>query len=153
MKKTELSDKDKLIIERWEQGFTGSDIGNEFGMTRNAVMGKLARLRKLGLVTYKMNAKISLKDVKPKKLKLVKTFNSYPKMFRGRLPPTPLPKMLPVKGKPIKFLDLKPFTCRYIVNDGKPSEFMFCGKPKMIRSYCDEHARLCYMPTKTKEKL
>lgn len=152
MDKNELSDKDKLMIELWDKGYTGSQIANEVSMTRNAVMGKLSRLRKLGLVAYKMKAKVDLKNMKPKSLKLAKAFNSYPKMFRHRMPPAPLPEMPPIKDKPIKFMDLTPFSCRYIVNDGKASEFLFCGKPKMIRSYCEDHAKLCYLPPKTKEK-
>ncbi len=152
MKKTELTERDKKIIELWDQKFTGGQIAAELSMTRNAVMGRLGRFRKMGLVAYKMSAKVDLKDMKSGILKTVKKYNANPKMFRGRLPPTPLPEMPPVKDKPIGFFELTPFTCRYIVNDGKASEFLFCGKPKMIRSYCEDHARLCYLPPRVKEK-
>ena len=151
MKKTELSDRDKLIIELWEKEYTGEQIAKELCVTRNTVMGRLARFRKQGLVAYKMNAKIALKDVKSKSLKRIKIFNAHPRMFRGRLPPTPLPELPPIKDKPVKFMDLTPFSCRFIVNEGKASEFLFCGKPKMIRSYCEDHAKLCYLPPKVKE--
>lgn len=151
MKNIELSDKDKLIIELWDKGYTGGHIANEVSLTRNAVMGRIGRFRKQGLVGYKMHAKIDLKKATPKALKAVKAFNFYPKMFRNRLPPAPLPELPPVKDKPISFMELTPFTCRFVVNDGKASEFLFCGKPKMIRSYCEDHARLCYLPPRVKE--
>jgi len=152
MKKTELSDRDKSIIELWDNKYTGAQIAKELCMTRNAVMGRLARFRRMGLVGYKMNAKIALKDVKSSTLKRVKTFNAYPKVFRGRKPPTPLPEMAPIKDKPVKLFDLTPFTCRYVVNDGKASDFLFCGKPKVRQSYCSEHYNLCYMPPRKKEQ-
>lgn len=153
MKKIEITDQEKIIIELWEKDYSGAQIAKELCMTRGAVMGKIARLRKRNLVAYKMSAKVVLKGVKSNTLKKVKEFNAYPRMFRGKLPPTPLPEMPPIKDKPIGFFELTPFTCRYIVNDGKPSQFLFCDKPKVIRSYCDEHAKLCYLPPKKKEKV
>jgi GcrA cell cycle regulator len=145
-----LSERDLTIIRLWESGMTGRDIANELGTTRNAVLGKLRRLRLDGHVSYKMNAKVDLKKATPKKIKEAKSFNLNRKSIRGVQPPMPLPKPRPIKHEPIKFMDLTPFSCRYVVNEGHASTFLFCGKPKTGRAYCDDHAKICYVPSKYK---
>lgn len=149
-KKKELTERDHMIIRLWESGMTGGDIARELGTTRSAVLGKLRRLRLDGHVSYKMNAKVDLKEATPKKLKAAKSFNLNKKISRFVLPPTPLPKPRPIKHEPIKFMDLTPFSCRYVVNDGHASTFLFCGKLKVKGSYCEDHAKICYMPSKYK---
>lgn len=42
--------------------------------------------------------------------------------------------------------ELKPTSCRYVLNEGNPASYIFCGKPKAASSYCAEHYRLCYVP-------
>jgi len=52
-------------------------------------------------------------------------------------------------GKPLKFEQLTPKSCRFVINSGAVKDFLFCGKEKTRRSYCEEHAKLCYYtPTK-----
>jgi len=146
----ELTDRDQEIIKLWESGLTGSQIAKELLTTRSAILGKLRRLRLDGHVSYKMNVKVDLKSATKKQIKEAKSFNLHRKSIRGVLPPQPLPKPRPIKHEPIKFIDLTPFSCRYIVNDGHASTFLFCGKPKTNRSYCDDHAKICYVPSKHK---
>ena len=148
--KKELSDRDREIIKLWESGLTGGQIAKELETTRSAILGKLRRLRLDGHVSYKMNAKVDLKKATKKEIKEAKSFNLNRKSIRGVQPPQPLPKPRPIKHEPIKFIDLTPFSCRYIVNEGHASTFLFCGKPKVKGSYCDDHAKICYVPSKYK---
>jgi hypothetical protein len=149
-KKQGVSERDYKIIALWESGLTGGQIAKELETTRSAILGKLRRLRLDGHVSYKMNVKVDLKSATKKEIKEAKSFNLHRKSIRGVQPPQPLPKPRPIKHEPIKFMDLTPFSCRYIVNDGHASTFLFCGKPKVKGSYCDDHANICYVPSKHK---
>ena len=147
-KKKDLTERDREIIALWEKGLTGGQIAKELHTTRSAILGKLRRLRLDGHVSYKMNAKVDLKKATPQKIKAAKSFNLNKKISRIAIPPTPLPKPRPIKHEPIKFMDLTPFSCRYVVNEGHASTFLFCGKPKTKGSYCADHASICYVPSK-----
>ena len=149
-KKQELTDRDYKIIDLWESGLTGGDIAKELSSTRSAILGKLRRLRLDGHVSYKMKVKVDLKTATKKEIKVAKSFNLNKRLFRDVKPPTPLPKPKPVKSGAVTFMELTPFCCRYIVNEGHASTFLFCGKPKVIKYYCLEHAKLCYIPSKFK---
>jgi hypothetical protein len=151
-KKKDLAERDHKIIDLWESGMTGTQIANELFTTRSAILGKLRRLRLEGHVSYKMNVKIDLKAASKKEMETAKAFNSNRKMLRFAQPPQPLPKPRPIKHEPIKFMDLTAFSCRYIVNEGYASTFLFCGKPKTHRSYCDHHAKICYSLPKPKRR-
>lgn len=148
--KQELNDRDRKIIDLWESGLTGGDIAKELGTTRSAILGKLRRLRLDGHVSYRMKAKVDLKKATKKEIRVAKSFNINRKASRLVQPPMPLPKPRPIKHEPIKFMDLTPFSCRYIVNEGHASTFLFCGKPKTTRAYCEDHAKICYVPSKYK---
>jgi hypothetical protein len=68
--------------------------------------------------------------------------------------PVPPPPPTPSKNKkikPVSLLDLKPWSCRYIVNEDKTNPF-FCGAPKEYISYCKVHADLCYSPSIGRKK-
>lgn len=46
----------------------------------------------------------------------------------------------------LKFSQLRKNSCRYVLNDGKPSSFLFCSKASVIgSSYCEEHHKMCYV--------
>jgi len=55
-------------------------------------------------------------------------------------------KQTPTGG--VKFLDLKPNSCRFPFDDGT-----FCGCNITNGSYCDEHAELCYVKSDAPVKL
>ena len=46
----------------------------------------------------------------------------------------------------LNFSQLRKNSCRYVLNDGKPSSFLFCSKTSVIgSSYCEDHHKMCYM--------
>jgi hypothetical protein len=149
-KKKDLSEREHKIIDLWESGLTGTQIAQELETTRSAILGKLRRLRLDGHVSYKMNVKVDLKGASKRQINIAKSFNLNRKTSRLVQPPKPLPKPRPIKHEPIKFMDLTPFSCRYIVNEGHASTFLFCGKPKTNRAYCSDHAKICYIPSRHK---
>ena len=45
----------------------------------------------------------------------------------------------------LNFDQLRKNSCRFVLNDGKPSSFLFCSAPmKAGSSYCEEHHKICY---------
>ena len=45
----------------------------------------------------------------------------------------------------MKFTELTSRSCRFVLNDGRPETFFFCGEPKSVGPYCKDHAALCYL--------
>jgi len=139
MSNYELSTIDKDIIRLWEQGFSGSHIAKELYVTRNVVMGRIHRMRKGGITVDSRTIDQPVR-VPPKK--------NYRK-------PYPAPKPEPVEASPkqgVRFLDLQFGGCKYVMNDGNPSSYIFCGLPAADKSYCKEHHKICYLPKEPKRK-
>jgi GcrA cell cycle regulator len=141
--------KVKAILELWGKGLTGKQIGEKLGMTRSAVLGKIARLRKWGLAEYRDPA--SKKNATPEEKRLKKLRNPVvPNLGRKKLPPLP-----PVdeETRPITLLNLRLDSCRFVINDSnKAADFLFCGQPKHIGSYCKEHHAICYIKAEPRKR-
>ena len=140
------------IIELWNDGYTGGQIAKEIGHTRSAIMGLISRMRQSGKgVDVKRNASITPKPRvktqapkgRPKKLKI------HPKTFQYAF--TFAEPTKAHNNKPISFMDLTSFHCRYILNDPKQGA-LYCGDPKERGSYCAFHANLCYIPDSAVKK-
>jgi hypothetical protein len=138
MSNYELSDIDKGIIKLWEQGFSGSHIAKELYVTRNVVMGRIHRMRKGGInLGSRMVAPTTL--IPPKK-----------KNYRKPYPaPKPEPEEAP-RTQGVRFMDLQFGDCKYVMNDGPPANYIFCGLPADNGAYCKDHHRICYMPPESK---
>jgi len=139
------SERDAFILDMWNQDYTSSQIAKELNVTRNVVMGVIARMRKKGLVGFKPRKEV-FKPIHALRKPPLKLNNK----IKNISPPKPLPKPEPIKPGAMKFMDLTPFSCRYIVNEGHASTFLFCGMPKEQGAYCANHASICYIPTKAK---
>lgn len=118
-----------------EEGLSCSLIGIELGLTRNAVIGKLARL---GL-------KSAPKVVRDNRQRGA-TRKADPTRFRSR-PRTDaeLPRLAVADVVPLHLSldDLRPTTCRYPYGD---RAYTYCGHPTAGAgmSYCAPHHHLCY---------
>lgn len=152
----DLSDQDRLILEMWEQGASGTEIGIRLGKTRSAILGKLNRLRAKGYVGYKVSkSRIeSIKDrdgIKPihvaKKLKKNLTIFRFNRKLKDKMNPTFIEPTPSKEGDPVPFMQLEHWMCKYVVSGQKTAEFMFCGQPATKRRYCEQHYALCYMPS------
>ena len=129
---TKNTDKTKnAVLEMWNKNYTGGQIAKELCLTRNTVMGIIHRLKKTEAVEPRV--KIPPKIDPPKVV--VKT---------KKLPPVFI-KPKPVNHMPRTLMQLRANSCRYVVNDGHASQFLFCGKPKEKGAYCMDHAQLCYV--------
>ena len=167
MKKTkvDLNDQERLILEMWEQGATGTEIANQIGKTRSAVLGKLNRLRMKGFVGYKVSKlRIEAQKIKlgtkpppqPKKEPLKKKgspkaiqkngFVFSMKADRKRQKPVFIEPTPSKEGQPVTFMELEHWMCKYVVSGAKASEFLFCGQKAVKKRFCEQHHKLCYVP-------
>jgi hypothetical protein len=145
------------LIKLWEQGFSGTEIAYRMGTTRNAVLGKIHRLREKHLISRRPKVSkprpepvMEAKKEKPKAPppprkaapKRPTIWTKLPKTEAIRSEPTS--KTVPVEKTLLTLFDLKRTNCRYIVEMDTPSGALYCGDPMDRASYCKKHADLCY---------
>ena len=156
---------DDKTIERlrmfWQEGRSASQIAAYFGISRNAVIGKLHRLNE--------KREFHPRSGRPKETRRP---DPMPTCDARRVPPTPrkprsninavlnpqfaraayvrpaeeTPVGLPTTGR-VALLELRHGECRYPIGDPRERGFGFCGEPAMVGAshvYCAGHARLCY---------
>jgi GcrA cell cycle regulator len=145
----------KKMVDMWANNYTSSQIAKELCLTRNTVMGMIYRMKLKGLVDP-LSHKVVAKP-KPEPKRNPKPVVEKKGVSTKRTPPIFI-KPKPVGHVPLTLMQLKNSSCRYAVNDGHASQFLFCGKPKEKGSYCMEHANLCYIKPhkgvkKEKEKM
>ena len=150
--KSEISLTDQEIVDLWQKDITAQEIADRFGVTKNAVIGRVTRLRNKG---YDLRKRES-----PAKVDFMAQRTSVPKPVTAWVPapppPEPVdpisePKLAHVIG-PKGIMDLRTEDCRYIINDGPASSLLFCGNPKFGRTYCAAHHKLCYVRPPKKAK-
>jgi hypothetical protein len=143
-----MSIQDK-ILKLWMDGKQGSEIAAKLRITRNSVMGYLYRMRKKGLIEYKDPVVIDKinKGQTPTRVPRAK------KPYRSPYEQLKIPFPLPPKTGGITLMELTSNSCRYVINDGLPAQFRFCGAPKKTGTYCEEHHKICYYtPAKSDRK-
>ena len=122
-------DEDKLnkLKKLWDEGLPITKIGNEIGVSRNAIAGKAHRM---GLP--KRNSPIS-KSGDPRKNQDVNVVNS---------------KQLPLKIL-LREVEWSRNRCCWPIGDPKLPGFYFCGTSIVPgRPYCEEHSNLAYTNTR-----
>jgi hypothetical protein len=163
----DLNDQERLILEMWADGATGTEIANQIGKTRSAVLGKLNRLRIKGFVGYKVSKmrieaqKIKLgtkKPPPPTKKKTIKTqlnskaikknFVFSMKADRKRQEPVFIEPTPSKEGDPVTFMQLEHWMCKYVVSGDRAADFKFCGQKAVKKRFCEQHHKLCYVPYK-----
>jgi hypothetical protein len=160
------------IKQLWIAGLSSGEIAKDLGVTRNVVMGRVHRMRD--------NKEISIRECDERVYQIKKEVRRLENERQASLPDIikvlPLEKEQPMPPKkeepqatdilrifdppqpekpkrgPIKFNQLTYMTCRFIINDGDPKDFLFCGAPKKGRAYCAEHEAICYYKIERKGK-
>lgn len=136
----ELSDK---LVELWNGGASASEcamkLGN--GITRNAVLGRLMRLKESG---------VEIRHAEPRA--------PQPKKQRpSRARPKPISKPVPdyrtleplqlESGEFITALSAKDKHCRYSYGDAADPGFAYCGRDvRPGHSWCEAHCAVVYQP-------
>lgn len=160
---------DEKILELWKLGYTTSRIAAALNTSKNSVCGRIFRMREKGIqIPPKRSTKevlVPRKKVERKvEPKIAKPFTA-PKRSNltglhlvSKKPSKPISEVTKfTRGSAkdslnIGFWKLKKTSCRYVVNDGRPEQFIFCGASQERGPYCAEHAAICYMPPKVPTK-
>lgn len=137
-----LTDEKRVKIkELWALGYTGAQIAKEVELTRNSVIGFVYRMRKSDGIKKKRPP-----GPKPTKQKIVKV-----KKEKKVKAPVKEKTEKPVEIKEdvsATLLDLRFDSCRYIVKDGDIYSTKYCNRPITRVSYCEDHYKICYVPTR-----
>lgn len=144
------------LLSMWRAGKTAREIAADLGTTRNAVIGKIFRLRNRGVDLSRAVTAAPPKPPKPEK-PAKKEKPAAPKAVWP--PPLTADEKAALlaerkaklarerRARGIKFADLGARDCRYIINAGRPADYLFCGDIREPgKPYCKEHSELCYRP-------
>ena len=142
----------------WSKGFNGTYIGAVLRKSRNSVMGQISRLRRKGddlknrpVGAVPTKEKTTVVRKKPKRQWVKPAKIPKPILVKEKLPPVNPANT--GKNKPVSFANLKRHKCKYVINDGHPSEFLFCGEPtKNLKPFCEYHHAMCYTRAVNYEK-
>ena len=144
--KTNIRDFDDTIVKMWSEGSTGLMIATEIGFTRSSVMGRITKLRAKKIITgpildARMDALRALATKANVENKTTSRFNPNPIALRAAFD-----SLNPSKGGHVGYDGLTSKSCRYVINEGSATEYLFCGATKEKGSYCQHHHNLCYVP-------
>ncbi len=140
-----------LLKQYWNSGWPTIDIAEKLGTTRNAVIGRVDRLKRRGELEARFSdgkgynkTKRSEKRVKATAapVPLRHFINSKP------VPPTPLPETpLSSAFLGLAFEELEPWQCRYPAGGDRGKPITFCGqRRRQDSSYCDHCHNICWVP-------
>lgn len=129
------------LLELHEQGLSMGKIALELGVTRNAVAGKIARLREYGQLApaQKRQPKNRLSS-RPHRIVL----SPHRKLRRRVVAPIPRDSIVPVA---IPFTKIEERQCRYILDEVRDGLAVFCGlaTEHQHTSYCAGHEQVVYL--------
>jgi len=159
----------ELLKKLWMEGLSASQIANELGegVTRNAVIGKVHRL-KLSARAKPASAAPRPRSPNRSGVRRVSSGGGASNMKRRVMASAPVmgatalkpsedmdiemePELAEVhelfipEGERLSLLDLNDQTCKWPIGDPLNPDFHFCGRtPKDDHPYCEFHARRAY---------
>ena len=155
----------ELLSKLWADGLSASQIAAEFGgITRNAVIGKVHRLKLSGRAKSSSSA-----GVRPRKPRAQPQFARAARpVARGNtaLARAPMPyieveadpepeihdNVVPM-GQRVSILQLTDATCHWPIGDPGSADFAFCGgKTTSLHPYCAYHCRIAYQPPQDRRR-
>ena len=131
-------ERTELLIKQWNFR-TAGQIAKDFGTTRSAICGKIARLRQAGVLSPGITKHL---DVAPNRHHHTRPHKPKPPPMPPKPQPPPKPIVAPGEA-PCTLLELNGHTCRWPlwINPGDPVEF-YCGATPLDGSpYCTFHTR------------
>lgn len=153
-----------LLKKLWAEGMTCSRIAMELGgVTRNAVISKVHRLRLPGRIANGFNPSRKVKVARVPRAQGKPAVPKMPKRegnaaFRELLKSLPAEPVKPVVDPPIPMAQrrtietLEDHHCRWPIGDPQEADFHFCGASKVAGlSYCAAHAVRVYQSPAVKQ--
>ena len=142
---TWTTDRVELLKSHFEAGLTCREIAASIGVSRNAVIGKLARLQ--------LTRGPTRAEPRPTKAARERSRKSIPRLQYQILQavyenPPPLQEEEPIiSERRCSLLELSNDRCRWPISTPGAEDFCFCGNtPVEGMPYCSGHTRLAYRP-------
>lgn len=121
-------------------------LGN--GRSRNAVIGRLARLGLVSEMPRKFGRRLGQKDAKPRQPREQRTAPPRPRAPILAVVPMPADRVIRPAGAPrVTVESAEPHHCRFVHGDPilQPNTWTFCGEDKAPgMSFCDAHCSIVY---------
>jgi GcrA cell cycle regulator len=133
----------ELLKSRVDAGLSCREIAREIGVTRNAVAGKISRL-KLSRPKHISGKHSEQKD--GSKFRRSRVLNRYQILMALRAKQQPPAEEVPIRsGHYCSLLELTPEKCRWPISNPGEVDCRFCGnKPVEGLPYCAGHAGIAY---------
>ena len=157
------------MLELWMEGKSASTIAKELcavagkELSRNAVIGKLHRMRKAGQIPEREETRAQARQQTTCKEEQVHQHAPAPRhvasgslALETKARPAAMPAARPrpqlevvaveeEKGLISDIMDLKPHSCRWPIGNPGEEDFCFCGRESEEgRPYCERHAAVAY---------
>ena len=141
---TWTTDRIELLKSHFEAGLTCREIAASIGVSRNAVIGKLARLH--------LTRGPARAEPRPTKAARERSRKSIP-LLQYQILQAVYENALPTQEDPIvsetrcSLLELNDEKCHWPIGDPGQPDFFFCGgKTAASTPYCGYHGRVAYQP-------
>jgi len=140
---TWTTDRVERLKSCLDAGFSCAEIAREIGVTRNAVIGKISRL-KLSRVKDAMAARRERRLAPSMQRPRIVTQHQILMALRAA-PEPPARELAAGNGHRCSLFELGQGQCRWPINEPGAEDFCFCGdQPVAGLPYCAPHARMAY---------
>jgi GcrA cell cycle regulator len=140
---TWTTDRVERLKSCLDAGFSCAEIAREIGVTRNAVIGKISRL-KLTRVKDAMAGRRERRFAPSMQRPRIVTQHQILMALRAA-PETAAHELAAGTGHRCSLLELGQGQCRWPINEPGAEDFCFCGEePVTGLPYCPAHARMAY---------
>jgi GcrA cell cycle regulator len=141
---TWTSERIELLKRCLHAGLSCSQIAREIGVTRNAVIGKMNRLRSRpkDVIGRQLEQRRATRLARPK----THIFAQHEMLMAAFPRPQPPAEVIPIyNGRGCTLLELSQGKCRWPIGKPGAEDFCFCGnEPVEGLPYCLGHARIAY---------
>ena len=137
--------KIRLLTQYWTDGLTSRDIGAKLKATRNAVIGKVHRLKLQPRTNEQSRHVIKVKPKPEPKPEPKAKPKPEPRSTKATPPRLIINPVIPKGDACTATTALKADSCRWPMGDPYTDRFMYCDKKKTEKyPYCEEHRRMAY---------
>jgi GcrA cell cycle regulator len=138
--RTWTAERLEQLKSRFDAGLSCGEIAREIGVSRNAVIGKINRLR-----LSRVQGATTRQRPRKAPLRLV---TQHDILTALRAQPPPPAEQAPIHhGFRCSLVELGKGTCRWPISDPGARDFGFCGDKSVDGlPYCASHARIAYQP-------
>lgn len=157
---TDLSNEEvvDIIVDMWSRDASGTMIARELTRrgakhSRSAVMGKIHRLVKKGLIFKRKPTPAKLAATPKVEKKFIPDRTIKVEALRAKREKYTYRSQEIDTGHGVLFMDIRAFECRWVMDFERDGQKVFCGKEEHKRSFCKEHFDRCYYPAPKRREL